>query len=192
MVATRRPATYADLERLPANVVGELIDGVLYASPRPRTRHARAAGRAFRELDGKFDLGEGGPGGWILLIEPELRLSGCTLVPDIAGWRRERMPVVPDVAYVDLAPDWVCEVISPSTGYLDRGPKLATYLRHGVQYAWIIDPVARTLETFRNDDGWKFSAVFHNDQSVRAAPFDAAEISMTSWWLPPDPADQPR
>jgi Uma2 family endonuclease len=194
MGATPRPATYADLERLPANLVGELIDGVLYASPRPRTRHARAAGRAFRDLDGKFDLGDGGPGGWHLLIEPELRLGGTALVPDIAGWRRERMPVLPDVPYIDLAPDWVCEVISPSTARLDRGAKMTTYLRHGVAHLWLLDPVERILETYRAGERWELVRTFIDDEPVRAAPFDAVEISMTPWWLPPDPAppDQPR
>jgi Uma2 family endonuclease len=186
MVAIRRPATYADLERLPANMVGELIDGVLYASPRPRTRHARAAGRAFVDLTGPFDRQRSGPGGWHLLIEPELRLGTATLVPDIAGWRRERMAEIPDVPYLELAPDWVCEVISPSTGRLDRGPKMDTYASAGVGHLWLLDPEQRTLETYRREpDGWKRLRTFVDDEAVRAEPFDAVELSMVSWWLPP-------
>jgi Uma2 family endonuclease len=191
MVATRRPATYADLERLPANMVGELIDGVLYASPRPRTRHAHAAGDALTDLKNPFGRGRGGPGGWHLLPEPELRLAGMTLVPDIAGWRHERMPVVPDVPYVELAPDWVCEVISPSTAAFDRGRKMTAYAAQGVEYLWLLDPVHRTLETYRRaDERWLHLRSFANDEPVRAVPFDAVELSMTPWWLP-DP-DQPR
>jgi Uma2 family endonuclease len=193
MAATRRPATYADLERLPANVVGELIDGVLYASPRPRTRHARAAGDALTDLKNPFDRGKGGPGGWYLLPEPELRFGEITLVPDIAGWRRERMPLLPDVPHLDVAPDWVCEVISPSTARLDRGAKMTTYLRQGVQYLWLLDPIERILETYRAADHWVLVRTFIDDEPVRAVPFDAVELSMTPWWLPPDPApDQPR
>jgi Uma2 family endonuclease len=190
MVAIRRPATYADLERLPANMVGELIDGVLYASPRPRARHALAAGNAFVDLNGPFDRGRGGPGGWYLLPEPELRLASATVVPDIAGWRRERMGPLRDVAYFDLAPDWVCEVISPSTGRLDRGPKMDVYAAAGVPFLWLLDPEQRTLETYRcESERWVRLRTFVDDEPVRAEPFDAIELSMTPWWLP---ADQPR
>jgi Uma2 family endonuclease len=193
MVAIRRPATYADLERLPANMVGELIDGVLYASPRPLPRHARAAARALADLDATFDLGDRGPGGWHFLIEPELRLGSATVVPDIAGWRRDRMAEIPNVVPIEQAPDWVGEVISPSTGRLDRGPKMDVYADAGVPYLWIIDPGLRTLEPFRREpDGWKRLRTFADDEPVRAPPFDAVALSMSRWWLPASPADQPR
>jgi Uma2 family endonuclease len=192
MVAIRRPATYADLERLPANMVGELIDGVLYASPRPLPQHARATARALADLDSRFDLGDGGPGGWHFLIEPELRLDRAILVPDIAGWRRERMPEIPNVVPIELVPDWVCEVISPSTSRLDRGAKMDVYAAAGVPFLWIIDPANNTLETFRREpDGWKRGRTFADDEPVRAPPFEAVELSMTRWWLRSRP-DQPR
>src|SRR5512142_1943672 len=111
----RRNATYDDLLGLPSHVVGELLEGSLVVSPRPASRHARAASGLGGELHGPFQRGRGGPGGWIILDEPELHLGGNVLVPDLAGWRRERMPQLPDVAAFELAPDWVCEVLSAST-----------------------------------------------------------------------------
>src|SRR5262245_34870684 len=106
----QRPATYADIEALPPNVVGEIVFGVLYAHPRPTPRHARAAGRALAELDGPFDRGTGGPGGWVILVEPELHLGSHVVVPDIAGWKRDRLTPFPDAAFIDTPPDWLCEV----------------------------------------------------------------------------------
>ncbi|MCL2777658.1 MAG: Uma2 family endonuclease, partial [Polyangiaceae bacterium] len=108
MVAKRSPlpATYADLEALPPNMVGEILHGVLYAFPRPASRHARATSILGGELIAPFDRGKGGPGGWILLDEPELHFGADVLVPDIAGWRRERMPEMPDAPWFALAPDW--------------------------------------------------------------------------------------
>ncbi len=144
--AVRKIATYDDLLALPRNQVGEILGGTLHASPRPAFRHARTASRLSGTLDGPFDVGSGGPGGWWLLYEPELHLGPDVLVPDLAGWRRERMPVFPDVAACELAPDWGCEILSPGTAKLDRTIKLPIYARERVSHAWIIDPNEKTLE----------------------------------------------
>jgi Uma2 family endonuclease len=145
----------------------------------------------YNRLSRAFDDGDGGPGGWWIVIEPELHLGSDVLVPDIAGWRRERLPVFPDVAYFDLAPDWICEVISPSTTRLDRVKKLPRYARNGVEHAWIVDPILRTLEVYCRD-GNRFEPVdaYSSDAIIRAEPFDALELSLAALWLP-QPAPQP-
>ncbi len=178
-----RQTTYSDLEVLPPHVVGEIVDGDLIVSPRPAARHARSASRLGTELDGPFDRGKGGPGGWIILDEPELHIVGQVLVPDLAGWRRERMPELPDVAYFELAPDWICEVLSPSTAAIDRGAKMRHYARAGVRHVWFGDPVVRTLEVVRLDgEGWRLVNTEHGAVKVRAEPFDAVELDLAALW----------
>lgn len=169
---------------MPANLVGEIVAGVLHASPRPAPRHARAASTLGVELGSPFDRGKGGPGGWILLDEPELHLVGHVLVPDLAGWRRERMPRIPtDKAYLDLPPDWICEVLSPSTAALDRGGKREVYGEQGVKHLWFVDPEAKILEVFVLDGlGYRLSEVFTGDSLIRAVPFDAVEIDLGALW----------
>ena len=187
-------ATYADLERLPENMVGEILDGELFASPRPASPHAVAASNIGGELYGPFGRrgGGGGPGGWWFLLEPELHFGQDVLVPDLAGWRRERMPRVPDVKAFELPPDWVCEVISPSTARIDRTRKARIYARAGVRHRWYVDPLARTLEVFRlQDRQWLQVAEYDGDVRVRAEPFDAIELDLTHWWLEPDPDAPP-
>lgn len=178
-----RAATYADLEALPPNVVGELVGGELHVSPRPAAKHAAASSQLGGELYGPFGKGRGGPGGWIILDEPELHLGADALVPDLAGWRRARMPELPDVAAFTLAPDWVAEVLSPSTARLDRVGKLPVYAREGVGHVWLIDPVAQTLEVFRLD-GARYALVLTagGDAVVRAEPFDAIELALPALW----------
>lgn len=185
MVARRtpHPATYADIEALPRNMVGEIVRGVLYANPRPAARHARAATSLTGDLDGPFNRGRGGPGGWVILIEPELHLADDVLVPDHGGWRRARMPEVPDTAFFTLAPDWVCEVLSPSTAKLDRAEKLPVYAREGVAHVWLLDPIAKTLEVFRLDGAtYRLVATHAEDVKVRAEPFDAIELELGALW----------
>jgi Uma2 family endonuclease len=179
----RKPATYADLEALPDSVIGELIAGTLYASPRPAAPHTLAASRLGIALGGPFDQGRGGPGGWLILDEPELHLGGDVLVPDLAGWRRERMPRPPRTAAFTLAPDWVCEVLSASTRALDRAVKLPVYAREGVRHVWLVDPEARTLEVFRREGERYTLLVTHVGQTcVRAEPFDALELELAFLW----------
>ncbi|WP_426756572.1 Uma2 family endonuclease [Myxococcus sp. Y35] len=182
---TKRPATYEDLEALPEHWVGQLIDGELIAQPRPASRHARASSRLGGELYGPFERERGGPGGWSFLDEPELHFGADVLVPDLAGWRRERMPEVPDVPFFTLPPDWVCEVLSPSTASLDRTRKKRIYAREGVGHVWLVDPQARTLEVYRLSSGqWLEQGTWTGDERVRAEPFEALELELGVLWLP--------
>jgi Uma2 family endonuclease len=179
----KRPATYEDLLKAPDSVVAEIIDGDLVTSPRPTLTHAAAASALSDELGPPFKRGRGGPGGWIILFEPELHLAGQILVPDLGGWRRERMPELPDAAFSDLAPDWVCEILSPATAALDRTRKMHHYARVGVSHLWLVDPGPRTLEIFRLDgQGWRLAASFAGDGKVRAEPFDAIEVELGNVW----------
>jgi len=181
-----RGATYEDLARVPDHLVAELIDGELYTSPRPGSPHARATGALDRQLGPAFDDGDGGPGGWWIVVEPELHFGLDALVPDLAGWRRERMPVFPSVAAFTLSPDWICEVVSPGTGRLDRVKKLPRYAQNAVQHAWVVDPLQHTLEVYRLEgDGWFQAAVFGGDDVVRAEPFDAIQLPLAKLWIPP-------
>ena len=183
---TRRPATYDDLLRVPDPLVAEIVDGDLYATPRPSPRHSAASSGLGGALRGPFDRGRGGPGGWRILFEPELHLGRDVLVPDIAGWRRERLALIPDEAFIALAPDWVCEVISPSTAALDRVKKLAIYAREGVSHAWLVDPIIRTLEVLKLDaPRWTIVATYEGRDVLRAEPFDALDLDLTLLWDDP-------
>lgn len=178
-----RPATYDDILALPGHVVGEIIDGELIVSPRPAPRHAVAASVLGGELGPPFHGGRGGPGGWWILFEPELHLGDDVVVPDLAGWRRERMPVMPDTAYFTVAPDWVCEVLSPGTARVDRHKKLAVYARERVGHVWLLDPLQRTLEILRLDKGqWIIAGVHAGDEEVPAAPFESIPLSLARLW----------
>jgi Uma2 family endonuclease len=179
----RKPATYEDVLNAPEHLVAEVVDGDLFTSPRPASRHARTASGLGGKLVPPFDHGDGGPGGWWIIFEPELHLGSDILVPDLAGWRRERMPEYPDAAYFDLAPDWVCEVVSPSTGRLDRIRKMPKYGSYGVPYLWILDPTPQTLEVFALEGGrWVVVALHSGDETVRAVPFEAIEIALAPLW----------
>ncbi|MEA2571607.1 MAG: hypothetical protein QOI24_3608 [Acidobacteriota bacterium] len=187
-----RPATYEDLRKVADHLVAELIDGELFTSPRPASRHARVHGKLFSRIDAAFDDGDGGPGGWWIVLEPELHLGADVFVPDIAGWRRERMPEYPEVPAFELAPDWACEVLSPGTTRIDRFVKLPKYANHAIDHVWIIDPNNRTLEVYRHaGDRYELAGVFDENEQpiVRAEPFDAIEFPLESLWLPtaPDP-----
>ena len=165
-----RPATYDDLVALPDIVVAEIVDGELHATPRPAPKHAVAGSVVGGCLVQPYGQGVGGPGGWWILYEPELHLGRDVLVPDWAGWRRTRMPRVPETAYFALAPDWICEILSSSTAKLDRVKKLAAYAREQVAYAWLIDPIAQSLEVLRLENGrWSILGVHCGDELVRAS-----------------------
>lgn len=191
-----RRATYADLEAVPEHKVAEILGGVLYVFPRPAIPHARAASRLGVKLGGPFDLGEGGPGGWHILVEPELHFGPVddedVLVPDLAGWRVERMPTMPSTAYITLAPDWVCEILSASTEATDRAAKMPIYAREGVRHLWLIHPIRQTLEIFELDtEGrWILLDVHQGGKRVRGKPFDAIELDLTLLW--PVAAEAPR
>jgi Uma2 family endonuclease len=182
---TRRPATYDDLLNVPDHLVAEILGGELHATPRPTPRHADASSGIGGALRGPFDRGRGGPGGWRILDEPELHLTSDIVVPDLAGWRRERLPRLPDTAYFSVPPDWICEVVSPRTASMDRVKKLSIYAREQVRHAWLADPIARTLEILRLESGrWTIAATFADFAGVRAEPFDAIELDLGLLWEP--------
>jgi len=179
----KRPATYQDVLDAPEHLVAEIIDGELRLSPRPGGPHTVAASRLGYVLGWLFDLSNRGPSGWTVLVEPELHLRADIVVPDIAGWRRERLPEVSHKAYFTLAPDWICEVLSKSTAVNDREEKLPIYGRAGVHDAWLVDAIQRTLEVLHMDKGvWRTVAVHRGDVRVRAQPFDAIEIDLAVLW----------
>ena len=179
------PATYADIEALPPHVVGEIAFGALHTHPRPAPRHGHAAIELQLEIGGPFRRGRGGPGGWIFQPEPELHLGPHIVVPDIAGWRRERMPQLPETAHFEMAPDWLCEVLSPSTRRFDRTEKLAIYATYEVKHCWLVDPDARTLEVLALTGGkWLIAATFKDADMVTAPPFDVHTFALDVLWAP--------
>jgi Uma2 family endonuclease len=180
-----RAATYADIEALPPNMVGEIIFGVLHAHPRPTPRHGVAASELQAELVLPFGRGRGGPGGWIFIVEPELHLGPHVVVPDIGGWRRERLTPFPETPYIETPPDWLCEVLSPSTQQIDRTDKLSVYASDGVDYCWYVDPIAKTLEVLAlTGDKWLLAAAFKDDDPVCAPPFEAHSFALDVLWVP--------
>ncbi len=185
MDPARRRATYDDLLQVPDILIAEIIDGELITSPRPAFPHARATSAIVQDL-APFDRrpgGPGGPGGWWILFEPELHLGADVLVPDLAGWRRERMPVLENVPYCELAPDWVCEVVSPATARLDRVRKMPIYAREQVSHFWLVDPLVCTLEVYRlEEQRWVVVSTHDDAEGVHAEPFAAIELDISRWW----------
>lgn len=183
-----RHPTYADIEALPDHLRGEILAGELVVSPRPAPGHAHVASVLGALLLPPFQLGRGGPGGWVLLHEPELALDVDSdfpvVVPDLAGWTKARMPRRPEGAQFTLAPDWVCEVLSPSTTRNDRIWKLPFYGRAGVSHAWIADPAARTVEVFVLEAGaWVLRHTTSEDTLAALPPFEAVELPLSElWW----------
>jgi len=176
-------ATYEDILALPDHVVGQIVDGELHVAPRPASPHAVATAAIGEELGPPFKRGRGGPGGWVILDEPEVHLAPDVVVPDLGGWRRERMPEIPHAPYFTLAPDWVCEVLSPSTVRLDRGGKLRVYARERVAHVWMVDPLAQTLEVLRLDgETYRIVLTAAGEERVRAEPFDAIELDLAIFW----------
>jgi Uma2 family endonuclease len=183
-MSTRRPANYDDVLAAPEHVVAEIVDGDLITSPRPRLRHASTTGALFHALYDPFHLGQAGAGGWWILFEPELHLRADVLVPDLAAWRREGLPHLPDAAWMSLAPDWVCEVLSPATSTIDRARKLPIYAREGVTHVWLVDPLARTTQILRREGAvWVIIQVISERDGLRAEPFGAVEIDARRLWV---------
>jgi Uma2 family endonuclease len=178
-----RQATYADIEALPPNIVGEIVHGVLYAHPRPAPKHGVASNALTGVITPRF--GHGGEGGGrIFMDEPELHLGPHVVVPDIAGWRRERLTPFPETAFVATAPDWLCEVLSPSTQAIDRTDKLGVYAAYGVKHCWYVDPTARTLEVLQlTGDKWLLEATFKDADTVAAPPFEVHSFSLALLWV---------
>jgi Uma2 family endonuclease len=187
-IAKNKSATYADIEALPSHVVGEILFGTLYSHPRPARRHAAAASRIGGQLGPPFELGNGGPGGWIILDEPEIHIGLHVIVPDLAGWRAERLAGKGDGAYFDEVPNWVCEVQSPSTKRIDLTLKRRIYATYEVPFLWYIDPVEQTLEVFKlQKSDWLLTNTFVGGQAVSAPPFDAITFDPKLLW----PFDKP-
>lgn len=186
MNSARRQATYEDLLKVPDLLIAEILDGDLFTFPRPASPHAYATSTLTQEL-GPFSrrLGNpGGPGGWWILFEPELHLDSDIIVPDLAGWRRERMPVLRNVPYFEQAPDWACEMLSPGTMRVDRIRKMRIYAREQVGHVWLVDPLAHTLEVYRLEGShWILLDTYDGEEPVRAEPFDAIELDLNRWWL---------
>jgi Uma2 family endonuclease len=178
----KKGATYDDLRDVPEHFVAEMFDGDLYASPRPALPHAHAGSVLGAKILGAFH--RSGPGGWVILDEPELHFRNDVLVPDLAGWRRERLPRLPADAYMTLAPDWVCEVLSASTESIDRGKKLRIYAREGVTHCWLVDPVRDALEVLSLESGkWALLDRHEGRVTLRAVPFDAIELELGALWI---------
>lgn len=182
----KRPATYDDLLKVPDHKVAEILDGELHVSPRPASPHAHAGSRLGLSL-AAFNQ-DFGPGGWWIIDEPELHLGPDIAVPDLAGWRTERMARVPTVAFFTFAPDWVCEVISPSTERMDRRKKLRIYAREGIRHCWLIDPVKRTIEIRRLEGAeWIVIGTHRDDDVINPEPFDALPLPLVRLWKDPPP-----
>jgi Uma2 family endonuclease len=176
----RKHATYADLAAVPSHRVAEIVDGALESHPRPAPRHALAASSMGVELSNSFHSGRGGPGGWIIIDEPEIHLGPHIVVPDLSGWRRERLERLPDTPYFEVAPDWICEILSPSTSRLDRGPKRRIYAEYGISFLWLLDPDEQVLEAFRLvDKQWTLVGTVTGGADVALEPFDAVSFPLS-------------
>ncbi|AKT43302.1 uncharacterized protein CMC5_075340 [Chondromyces crocatus] len=166
-------------------MIAEIIGGVLYSFSRPGSRHAKAEGILLADLGGPFMRGRGGPGGWWLLPEPKLQLGADFLVPDLGGWRRERLPEIPETTFFTLPPDWVCEILSPSTAMHDRAAKMPLYAAAGIPWIWLVDPLAQTLEVFHLGPRklWELEQVFSGDDVAHATPFEEVALELSALWI---------
>jgi Uma2 family endonuclease len=184
MAPVKKPATYADIEALPEHLVGQIINGELIASPRPRLQHGIAETRIAGQLDHRLGGGGGSPT-WLFVAEPELHLGDDVLVPDVAGWRIERAPTDPELVGITIAPDWICEVTSPSTARIDRVAKMPIYARQQVGHLWMVEPEGRLLEVCRRlEDKWLLVGLFTGDAVVRCEPFADIDFDLSRCWLP--------
>ena len=191
LAEAERPATYQDVLDAPPHLVAEVLAGTLYTQPRPTMRHAWASSGMAAKINPPFNYGDGGPGGWWIVFEPELHLGPDIVVPDLAGWRRTTMPTYPDMAYCEIAPDWVCEVLSPSTRRIDQNEKRTIYARDGVTHLWFVDPDPQILEVFELYKGrWLLRATLCGDASVSQPPFEAISFPLDALWPERMPAPE--
>ena len=180
----RKPATYADLLALPPHLTGQIVDGELHVSPRPANLHASASSTLGMDIGSAYQRGRGGPGGWWIVFEPEIHLGTDIVVPDLAGWRKGRLPAIPPEAYFTMAPDWVCEVLSPSTASFDRVKKMRVFARERVGHAWLVDPLARTLEVYEQGGGrWVLVSAHEGTETVRVPPFGELDLVLPDLWV---------
>ncbi len=181
----KKLATYEDLYKIPENTIGEIIAGELHVSPRPAPKHSKVSSTLGMRVGSPFQFGEsGGPGGWIILDEPELHLEGQVFVSDLASWKKERLSAAPEGNGITVVPNWICEILSPSTLRLDRVIKMPLYGSFGVSHLWLIDPIAKTLEVFKLENSkWTLLGSYADDAKVRAEPFEVIELSLKElWW----------
>jgi len=187
-IARRKPATYADLEAVPPNLVAEILFGTLVTHPRPTMGHGGATSALGAIATGSYQFGNGGPGGWVFVDEPELHLGSHVVVPDIAGWKRERLKGPSSAAYATVAPDWICESLSPATEKYDRGQKRMIYAQFGVGHLWFIDPRVQMLECYALAEGdWVPKGTYFDNDKICAPPFEAVTFSLGLLW----PFDEP-
>ena len=187
-IAQKIPATYADIEALPPNMVGEILFGNLVTHPRPARRHTSASSSMGAIITPPFQFGNGGPGGWIIIDEPELHLGPHVVVPDLAGWRSERLVGKGDGAWFEEVPDWICEVLSPSTEKYDRSDKQRIYATYLVDHVWHVNPITKLLEVYaRQGKNWLQTHVFKDQETVSAPPFESLSFNLGLLW----PFDQP-
>jgi Uma2 family endonuclease len=180
----KKRATYDDLLNIPKNMTGEIIDGELIVTPRPSRKHIYTASSLEGRLIPYHFGGGGGPGGWIILMDPEISLGEDILVPDLAGWREERFPESEEHNWISVVPDWVCEILSPGSARIDKTEKMPLYAQHGISHLWLIDPLANTLDVFRLETGrWMVLGLFAEDDKVRTEPFPEIEIELAELWL---------
>jgi Uma2 family endonuclease len=183
MQPARNRTLYEQLEGLPEGLTGEILNGQLHTQPRPAGPHARAESELNVDIGSSY--GRGRPGGWWILVEPEMHFvrDREVVVPDLAGWRKERMPQIPDGHRFEVVPDWICEVLSPSTASKDREIKMPLYAHYGVAYAWLVDPTHQSLEAFGLDAGeWRLLAEASGNGIVAVAPFDALQLALSNLW----------
>ncbi|MCF8014567.1 MAG: Uma2 family endonuclease [Chromatiaceae bacterium] len=176
---------YEQLETLPGGLTGEILNGQLHTQPRPAGPHAKAESELTYDLVGSYGRGRGGPGGWWIIVEPEIHFITDTevTVPDLAGWRKERMPQIPEGHGFEVVPDWICEILSPSTESKDRHIKMPIYAHYGVAYAWLVDPKQRTLEAYGLDsDEWRLLAEVAGNDCIAVAPFEALKLELSNLW----------
>lgn len=180
----KRKATYEDLFNIPENMTGEIINGELIVTPRPSRKHTYATSALGSAIIHSYQFArDGGPGGWVIIIEPEIRLGEHTMVPDLAGWKEERYPDEEPHNWISVPPDWICEMLSPNTRRLDRMKKMPLYAQYEVPYLWLMDPEETTLEVYRLSEGqWVVAGLHEGDTKVRAMPFTEYEINLSDLW----------
>jgi len=182
-VEPKRRATYQDVLDAPEHLNAEIIGGELHLSPRPGGPATAVESSMMADLGPRFSQGRGGPGGWLILMEPEIHVGEDIVDPDLVGWRRERLAMVPDAAFFTVIPDWVCEVLSPSTERFDRAEKFPLFAQWGVKHAWLVNPRQRTLEAYRLENGgWHLLGVYQSHQRARVEPFEDVELDLSVWW----------
>lgn len=197
MTAGRRKPTLADLDALPPGIKGEIIEGVLHTMTRPRAPHQRAVSFLGGDVTGPFGRGQGGPGGWHILVEPGIELPEAPeFSPDLAGWRRERLPRLPVDEPLRLSPDWICEILSPTTRRYDQTIKKPFYARIGVRWLWLLDLDARTLTAYQlvpSDGGvaWLELGCYGDERAARIAPFDAVALDVAAWYPEESVSEEP-